>query len=214
MSPQVSGRWKPDIDTRAKIQTLAVPTNRTLAAASDAELAQALCVREPAALEEAFHRHAGQVAKTVRKVTGGHHVEDVVQEVFLSLWRAPERFQPERGSLATYLVTLTRGRAIDALRTDQAWRRRHRDDVLRSRPWNEVEDVVISGVTAAELQIALRVLPMTERVAIELAYFGGYSYRQVAAELGEPEGTIKSRIRVGLHRLEAVLRRTGAVGDD
>lgn len=191
-----------------------MPPDGDLAAASDAELAHALCVREQAALEEAFRRHAAQVANTVRRVTGGYYVDDVVQEVFLSLWQAPERFEPERGSLATYLVTLTRGRAIDTLRSERAWRRRHRDDALQPRPGNEVEDVVMSGVTAAELQIALRVLPMTERLAIELAFFGGYSYRQVAAELGEPEGTVKARIRVGLRRLEAVLRQRGAAGDD
>ncbi len=189
-------------------------TDRGLAAASDAELAQALCVREQAALEEAFRRHSAQVANTVRRVTGGYYVDDVVHEVFLSLWQAPERFQPERGSLATYLVTLTRGRAVDVLRSESSWRRRHRHAALEPRPWDEVEDIVITGVTAAELQVALRALPMNERVAIELAFFGGWSYRQVAAELGEPEGTIKARIRAGLRRLETVLRRRGAAGDD
>ena len=70
----------------------------------------------------------------------------------------------------------------------------------------EVEDVVMARVTAIELRMALRALPMTERVAIERAFFGGYTYRDVAAQLSEPEGTIKSRIRSGLRRLETALR--------
>ena len=68
----------------------------------------------------------------------------------------------------------------------------------------------MAGVTATELRMAMRALPMTERVAIELAFFGGYSYRAVAAQLNEPEGTIKSQIRSGLSRLAAALRGMGA----
>jgi RNA polymerase sigma-70 factor (ECF subfamily) len=100
---------------------------------------------------------------------------------------------------------LAHGKTIDAVRTEEAWRRRHRKLDPPSLTPNEVENVVMASVTAAELQIALRALPMTERVAIELAFFGGYTYQQVAAELGQPEGTIKSRIRSGLRRLEAAL---------
>ena len=204
------------IDPQAKTDRPAVPTDPGLAAASDVELAHALCVRERAALEEAFRRHAAQVARTVRRVAGGYYVDDVVQEVFLSLWQTPERFRPEQGSLATYLMTMSRGRAIDALRSDGARQRRHRKGGFEARPDAEVEveDRVMARVSAAELQIALRVLPITERVAIELAFFGGYSYRQVAAELGEPEGTVKSRIRAGLRRLEVVLRGRGPAGDE
>lgn len=175
-------------------------------------MADALCVRERAALDEAFRRHATQVANTVRKIAGGHYVDDVVQEVFLSLWRTPEKFQPERGNLATYLVVLTRGRTYDAVRSTGAWQRRHYEHGFQSRPEYGVEDVVMAGVTATELRIALRALPMTERVPIELAFFGGDTYRQVAAKLGQPEGTIKSRIRAGLRRLDAALRGMGAAG--
>jgi len=183
--------------------------NRVLTA-SDAELASALCARELPALEEAFRRHATRVADTVRRTAGGYYVDDVVQEVFLSLWRAPGRFRPDRGSLAAYLVMLTRTRAIDAVRTDQAWQRRHLKHGNQPRHCADVEDLVMAGVSAGELRTALRALPMTERVAIELAFFGGYTYRQVATQLREPEGTIKSRIRSGLRRLEAALRGLGA----
>ncbi len=202
----------PDTDPRVDSVVPAVPTDGTLVAASDSELAHALCVRDLAALDEAFRRHATQVANKVRRIAGGYYVDDVVQEVFLSLWRMPERFQPERGSLAAYLGTLTYGRTIDAVRSEQAWQRRHRNLTSQSRPENEVEEVAMAGVRVAELRTALRALPMSERVAIELAFFGGYTYRQVAAQLREPEGTIKSRIRSGLRRLEAALQRMGSAG--
>jgi len=188
---------------------LAIPTGRVFSRLSDAELADALCVREFAALEEAIRRHATRVANTVRRTAGGYYVDDVMQEVFVSLWRTPERFQPERGSLAGYLVALTRGRALDAVRSDRAWQRRHREHGFQPTPGDAVEDVVMATVSAAELKAALCALPMTERVPIELAFFGGDSYRQVAIKLGEPEGTVKSRIRSGLRRLEVLLRRPG-----
>ncbi|MDQ6613878.1 MAG: sigma-70 family RNA polymerase sigma factor [Actinomycetota bacterium] len=188
------------------------PDARTgrLKRASDTELADALCAHDTAALDEVFDRHATQVALTVRKVAGGYYIDDVVQDVFMALWRAPERFHPERGSLATYLAVSARGRTLDRVRSDGAWHRRHREHGFEPALGGEVADAVMASVTAAELQIALRSVPMNERVAIELAFFGGDSYRQVAAKLGVPEGTIKGRIRAGLRRLEVVLREIGA----
>lgn len=194
-----------DIDPLTERTPPTAPADPRLAGASDADLATALRLSDLVALEEAYRRHRTQVATTARRIAGGYFVDDVVQEVFLSLWREPERFRPERGPLGTYLVMLAHGKTIDAVRNEEAWRRRHRKLDPPSLTPNEVENVVMASVTAAELQIALRALPMTERVAIELAFFGGYTYRQVAAELGEPEGTIKSRIRSGLRRLEAAL---------
>lgn len=173
-------------------------------------MAHALCVHDRAALEEAFRRHATRVADAVRRTAGGYYVDDVVQEVFLSLWSAPERFRPERGSLATYLVMLTHGKTIDAVRSNRARQRRHRDHGLQPTPHVLLfEDQVVADVSAEALRTALRALPLAERVAIELAFFGGYTYREVAAELGEPEGTIKGRIRAGLRRLEDALREAG-----
>lgn len=201
-------------DPRTESDRPVAPTDQSLSRLSDSELAHALRVREFAALEEAIRRHATRVAATARSTAGGYYVDDVMQEVFLSLWRAPERFQPERGSLSAYLVVLTRGKTIDAVRSDQARHRRHQEHGFQPRPTDTVEDVVMAGVTAAELKSALGALPMAERVAIELAYFGGDTYRQVAAKLGEPEGTVKSRIRSGLKRLEVALRGMSTAGVD
>jgi len=196
------------------VERFEIPRARALAGASDVELALGLCLRDLDSLDELFRRHATQVAHTVRRTAGRRFVDDVVQEVFLLLWRAPERFHPERGSLAAYLVCLTRGRAIDALRSDAAWHRRQRDHGYGSEVADEeeVEAVVLARVSAGELQSALSALPMSERVVIELAFFGGYSYRQVAVQLGQPEGTVKSRIRFGLRRLETMLTPATAAG--
>lgn len=182
--------------------------------ASDSELKRALCVHDLAALDEVVRRYASRVANMARNIGGECHVDDVVQEVFLSLWRAPERFQPERGNLATYLLTLTRGKTIDTVRSYGAWQRRDREHANPPRRGDEVEAAVMAGVTASEVRAALRALPMTERVAIELAFFGGDSYRQVAVKLALPEGTVKSRIRSGLRRLEAILQGASASGLD
>ncbi|MHB1535577.1 MAG: sigma-70 family RNA polymerase sigma factor [Acidimicrobiales bacterium] len=180
--------------------------------ASDTDLQRGLCVHDLAALEEVVRRYASRVANLARQIGGECRVDDVVQEVFLSLWRAPERFQPERGNLVTYLMTLTRGKTLDALRSDGAWQRRHRNQAIQKGRGDEVEAAVMAGATATEVRAALRALPMTERVAIELAFFGGDSYRQVAVKLALPEGTVKSRIRSGLRRLEAILQGMGTSG--
>jgi len=204
-----AGRADADVEL-TPVGSEALPGDRTFAAASDAQLAIALGNLELPALDEAFRRHATQVADAVRRTAGGYHVDDVVQEVFLSLWRAPERFQPALGSLGPYLVMVARTKTIDAVRSDDAWRRRHVRHGSQLSEVGGVEDTVMASVSATELRMALRALPMTERVAIELAFFGGYTYREVATQLSEPEGTIKSRIRSGLRRLETALRRLGA----
>ncbi|MDQ1393984.1 MAG: polymerase sigma-70 factor, subfamily [Acidimicrobiaceae bacterium] len=173
---------------------------------SDAELAAALCGRDAAALGEAYRRHAPLVATTARRFGGWSHVDDVLQDVFLLLWRAPDRFRPERGTLANYLVAMTRGTTLDRIRSDGARNRRQWAYGFQFVPVHAVDDAAIAGVNARDVQVALRSIPINERVAIELAFFSGASYRQVAAKLQEPEGTVKSRIRTGLRRLETELR--------
>jgi len=136
--------------------------------------------------------------------------EDVTQEVFVRLWKNPERFDPERGTLRSYLLAQTHGRAVDLIRSESSRRiREDRDGTMEPGATRSIEDEVVELRMGEHIRQALAELPPTERAAIEMAYFGGHSYRQVATLLGEAEGTVKSRIRTGMQRLGATLRASG-----
>jgi RNA polymerase sigma-70 factor (ECF subfamily) len=169
----------------------------------DPELVRAVAAGDARALEALFHRHAAAVAGVARRITGSQaRAEDVLQEVFLRLWRSPERYDPTRGTLRSFLLVDANARAIEAVRSDTARRtREERDGRRRAAAPASVERVVWERSVAGHLADALDALPDGERQAIELAYYGGYTYREVAQRPGQPEGTVKSRIRAGLHRL-------------
>ncbi len=132
--------------------------------------------------------------------------EDVAQEVFLTLWCNPSRYDPSRGSLRTYLLTMVQNRSIDWYRSEQA--RRRRQDQAGSTPEvrSGVDDAVVAADQAAFVRASLDDLPTNERLAIDLAYFGQHTYVEVAELLGQPAGTVKSRIRHGLATLRAAPR--------
>lgn len=182
--------------------------------ASDAALVVAIGRWQQAALAEAYRRHGGAVFALARRLLGERaHAEEVVQEVFLRLWNAPERFDPGRGSLRSYLLAQAHGRAIDLLRAERARRlREDRDARATAGAGYDLEREVMDLAVAEHVKAALDGLPTGERRAIELAYFGGHSYREVAVLLDEPEGTVKSRIRSGLRRLRAGLAAAGIGG--
>jgi RNA polymerase sigma-70 factor (ECF subfamily) len=175
-----------------------------LDARPDADLMTVVAEREPDALEELYRRHSVAVFGVARRVTGvPEHAEEVLQEVFLRLWRSPERFDPTRGALRSFLLMDANARAIELVRRDAARRGREERTVRLVEPTRgdeiggEMWDVVVAG----HLRDALDALTPMEREAIELAYYGGHTYRDVAAILGQPEGTVKSRIRTGLKRM-------------
>jgi RNA polymerase sigma-70 factor (ECF subfamily) len=181
-----------------------------LRAASDAALVVAIARYRNDALAEAYRRHAGPVFGLARRLLNDQaRAEEIVQEVFLRLWSAPDRFDPDRGSLRSFLLAHCHGRSVDVIRADSARRRREESEFAVPSPspdlMEEVWDVALSGF----VRDALGGLPDGERIAIEQAYFGGRTYREVAEFLGEPEGTIKSRIRTGLRRLHAQLVAAG-----
>ena len=132
--------------------------------------------------------------------------------MFLRLWNQPEKFDPARGSLRSYLLAQCHGRAVDLLRSESSRRQREERDVRRTAEAGyDLEHEVVDLAVAERVKEALQVLPEGERQAIALAYFGGHTYREVADLLGEPEGTVKSRIRVGpeAHAGRAGGRRLG-----
>ncbi len=175
-----------------------------LDARPDATLVAIVAQRDPDALEELYRRHSVAVFGVARRVTGvPEHGEEVLQEVFLRLWRNPERFDPARGALRSFLLMDANARAIELVRRDAARRgREERTITLAEAPGgDEIGGELWDLVVADHLREALDALTPMEREAIELAYYSGHTYREVATILGQPEGTVKSRIRSGLQRM-------------
>lgn len=133
--------------------------------------------------------------------------EEVAQEVLVEVWKKADRFDPDRGSASGWVTTLAHRRAVDRVRSEQA--SRDRDDRVSRRDEARAIDVVADEVEVRldhwQVRMALTSLTDRQREAIELAYFGGHTYRDVARVLGIPEGTAKSRLRDGLQRLRDAL---------
>jgi RNA polymerase sigma factor (sigma-70 family) len=133
--------------------------------------------------------------------------EEVVQDVFVCLWERPGSFDPDRGSVRTWLATLAHRRAVDRVRSSERARRREQASAAESRDVAAV-DVAAEGEAAdvsARLWAAVDALPEDQRAAVRLAYAEGRTYREVARILAIPEGTAKSRLRLGLRKLAGVL---------
>lgn len=170
----------------------------------DAALVARVTDGDRAALESVFDRYADAVKSVAARVLRDEGLaEDVVQETFIQFWNAPERFQAERGSLRTYLVTIAHRRAVDIVRSEVA--RSNREQQPSEPDHLDVEEEVWSRTLSETVRKALERLAPGERDAIALAYFNDLSYVEVARHLGEPEGTVKSRIRVGMKKLAVSL---------
>jgi RNA polymerase sigma-70 factor (ECF subfamily) len=182
-----------------------------LAHAGDATLVVAIARWDRRALAEAYRRHAGAVLALARRVLADAALaEDVTQEVFLQLWYQPERFDPDRGSLRSYLMALTHGKSVDIVRSETSRRQREeREARLQSPTGTDIGREVWDLAVADRVREAVNDLREEERRAIELAYFGGRTYREVAHLLGQPEGTVKTRIRNGLRRMRESLWEAG-----
>jgi RNA polymerase sigma-70 factor (ECF subfamily) len=179
--------------------------------ASDGVLIVAIARCREEALAEAYRRHSDAAfALAVHVLRDRAIAEDLVQEVFLHLWNDPERFDPNRGTLRSFLMAAVHSRSIDLVRAESARRAREvRHQRLQSTPDYDLEREVVELTLAEQMREAFEVLSDDERRAIELAYLGGHTYREVATLLEQPEGTIKSRIRAGLRRLRDSLVETG-----
>jgi RNA polymerase sigma-70 factor, ECF subfamily len=183
---------------------------------SDAQLVTSIARYSEVALAEAYRRHGGAVFGLAKRVLNNPtDAEDVTQEVFLRLWNEPDRFDPVRGSLRSFLLAQAHGRAVDAVRSSSSRRAREARDALRTAesPYDMQREVWDLAV-ADQVSSAMGELPEEERRAIELAYFNGHTYREVAQLLDQPEGTVKSRIRNGMRRMRAVLADAGVRGVD
>jgi RNA polymerase sigma-70 factor, ECF subfamily len=186
---------------------------------SDFDLVRGLADRDASALARLYDRYGGLSYSVALRVLGDSGLaEDTVQECFLKVWNTAAAFDPERGSLRTWLLTLVRNRAIDKLRGRRSRAAREIDLAAiepmpaarsGSDPWEEV-------AFATEQQAvsdALARLPAEQRQAVELAYYGGYSHREIAQMTKVPLSTVKGRMRLALEKLHSYLEGKGIMDD-
>jgi RNA polymerase sigma-70 factor (ECF subfamily) len=173
--------------------------------------------KDPVAFEVFYDRHGGAAYSLAYRVVGDRQAaEDVAQEAFLSIWRSGARFDRARGSVRSWTLGIVRNRAIDALRR-QAGKAPplnfDDEEILERRPAAELTEVEAARrETARELRGALSELPGEQSKVIELAYFGGFSHSEISRMLGEPLGTIKGRMRLGLEKIRMAIAESVDVG--
>jgi RNA polymerase sigma factor (sigma-70 family) len=178
---------------------------RDLAHLSDEALVALTARADDGALAELYDRF-GHVAYglALRVVRDPALAEDAVQEAFLAIWRSAARFVPERAKASTWILTLVHRRAVDVVRREQP-RRAEPIEAAPQPSANATEDEAWLRLQRGRVQDALRKLPDQQREALELAYYGGFTQSELAERLGEPLGTIKSRMFTGLARLRELL---------
>jgi RNA polymerase sigma factor (sigma-70 family) len=174
---------------------------------ADVELARRLLARDEDALRETIRAFGGLVTGMARRIVADPTLaEEVVQDTFLALWRRPGAFDPQRGSMQSFLLGVARNKAVDLVRKEESARRTK--DALVAE-FGAVPDALVVGDPGVEerqeVRAALAKLSGVQREAIVLAYFGGRTYREVAVELGIPEGTAKTRLRDGLMKLRQLM---------
>jgi RNA polymerase sigma-70 factor (ECF subfamily) len=185
---------------------------RELTHLSDEALVALVARSDDDALAELYDRYGRTAYGLARRVLRDDTLaEDAVQEAFMSVWRGATRFVPERASASTWLLTLVHRRAVDLVRRENRRRTEPLDAAAEApvedeTPWLRLERERVQG--------ALRQLPDPQREAIELAYYGGFTQSELADRLGQPVGTIKSRMFAGLARLRELLAEPAPEGSE
>jgi RNA polymerase sigma-70 factor (ECF subfamily) len=179
----------------------------------DDVLAQRIRSGDREALGVLYDRYAAlALAAAVRVVADRELAEDLVHDAFVAIWRKIDKFDPGRGSLRSWLLTVVRNRAIDRIRSARPSIELVEADeasLLRSSP-NPTWEAAIQRLSASQLRVAIEDLPGEQREAIELAYFGGKTYREIAIITGVPQGTANGRLRLALSKLRDALATTAA----
>jgi RNA polymerase sigma-70 factor (ECF subfamily) len=179
---------------------------RDLAHLSDEAVVALVARSEEVALQELYDRHSRVAYGLALRVLRDESLaEDAVQEAFLAVWRGAGRFIPERAKASTWILTLVHRRAVDLVRREQRRRTEPLFETDDARTQVSAADDAWLRLERERVQQALRRLPDPQREAIELAYYGGFTQSELAERLGEPLGTIKSRMFTGLAHLRELL---------
>jgi RNA polymerase sigma factor (sigma-70 family) len=189
------------------------PAPRPEADASDGVLVRRVVDGDDTALEALYDRYGRPAFALARRITGEPvFAEEVVQEVFLALWRDPEKYDPARGGFPSWLLATTHHKAVDAVRREETVRRRRatlaEEAVTYTSATSDlppVEDAAWSGLRGERVRKALSSLPEPQREALVLAYYAGYTQREIAERTNTPLGTVKTRMLAGMRRLRDLL---------
>jgi len=179
----------------------------------DLELHRRIAAGDREAFDELYRRYSGAAYGLALRVTVQDTIaQEVVQDAFLALWRAPEAYDPSRGAFRSFFLSLVHHRAVDADRREQRLRNRtERASNLEPLRGEDVAEDVVEGAYLAvrrkEIRSALETLPPKQRQVLELAYFGGYTQVRIAEELRIPVGTVKTRTLAAMRKLRRVLYR-------
>lgn len=186
--------------------TVTAETSGALVADHDGQLVKQIATGSAAAFEELYERYCDRAYRVARAVCHDHaRAEDAVQEAFISVWRSPTGYQPGRGTVAAWLLSSVRYRAIDIVRRNAKHTKRRVDEAALDahRASGSVSDQVAASDDAARLRALLGGLPPAQQEVIVLAFYGQLTHTEIAAALDLPAGTVKGRMRLGLQKLRA-----------
>ena len=174
------------------------PPRRAEDAAADAELVRRVQAGDRGAIDDLYDRFRRPAFALARRVLADDTLaEDVLQDVFLAVWKDPGAFDGARGSFASWLLAMVHHKAVDAVRREESHLR-----LTEPTAHRDVEDEAADRVVAERVRKALQGLPAAQREALTLAYYGGYTQREVAALTDTPLGTVKTRMLAGMRRLK------------
>jgi RNA polymerase sigma factor (sigma-70 family) len=187
------------------------PERRSAEDPADAALVRRIRAGDRAAVDDLYARFRRPAFALARRILSDDALaEDVLQDVFLSVWRDPGAFDRSRGSFASWLLAMVHHKAVDVVRREESQRRRRsraEEDLVLAAPTvvQDVEEEAWARVVSERVRVALALLPTAQREALTLAYYGGYTQREVAALTGAPLGTVKTRMLAGMRRLKEEL---------
>ncbi len=200
----------------ARLRRTSVDSKERLRRLADEELMALVAGSDADAYEVVLERHADAAFSLAYRICGRRAVaEDIVQDALLAVWRSGGRYDRTRGSVRTWTLGIVHNRAVDALRRSGVHERRRASDegIEETLEADERTDTqAIENSTSLEIRGAIGELPSEQRRVIELAYFGGFTHAEIASMLDAPIGTVKGRMRLGLHKLRDQLQGWETVG--